>query len=170
MVMKDIRPILAQVSELLSTDLSNVELANRLMRIREESELLESEFWITMEDLGGVDEEKNIWSRSGGFIMSDWEFNNELKGLKYMIESHSKMDWPESHNKLTLNYSSKYSGFGLAITLQVSGLTVQCIHDDLKQQVKQALAKLNQNQSAENFLLNAVYVLPKRYKDYKLVL
>lgn len=165
--MKDIRPLLKEVRDILEKNESIESVCKNVERLREELsdiKLLQGNVW----DLGYILDDGKYYIEYE--LGSPEEF--EQARLKFIedIDILLKLDWPDSFDFLGVTYSRLESAFGLSIRVQVSGMQVSCSEEELKQEVEQALSKLNQNQSAQNFLLNAVYVLPTTYKEYKLVL
>jgi hypothetical protein len=162
--MKDIRPILDKVEKALKSKSSARNISEQVMEMQKSiptGSLLYNE----LSFIGCWDE--------GAYMDCECEhclesFEETRKDCLSLIKTMRGLDWPDSRDALVASYSKPSGGFGLKISVQVSGLEVFCIHQDLKKEVEQALTKLNQSQSAQNFLLNAVYILPEKYKEYKL--
>jgi hypothetical protein len=165
--MKDIRPLLKEVREILEENESLESVCKNVERLREELsdvKLLQSNRW----DLGYVlDDGKYYIEHELG---SPEEFEKARLEFIEGIDTLLQPDWPDSFDYLSVTYSRPDSAFGLRVQIQISGVYVSCSELDLKKEVEKAISKLNQNQSAHNFLLNAVYILPTTYKEYKLIL
>ncbi len=166
--MKDIRPILKELKKLLEKKDDEIKktidkFGNILGKLRK--------FSLEVPDLGYIDYNGDYRQYVDSEEPStEKDFREaKLNSLKY-VNKLLEGNFPDSLDELRLAYwnSKRSSAFSLIITAQVSGFKVFCGNEDLKQQVEQALAKLNQNQSAQNFLVNAVYVIPTKYKEYRL--
>lgn len=167
--MKDIRPLLKKLIEILESSKEPEKIIRSVQEVKEEFELLYGTVYDELDRIGYVGSDGKVYGCAGESF-DGWEFENDRRILTEVLKSHRNEEWPDSHDKLSVSYINKENGFGLSIEAQISGCRVVCIYDDLKQEVEKALSKLNQNQSSQNFLLNAVYVLPPTYKEYKLIL
>ncbi len=170
--MKDIRPILKELKKLLEREDDEIKktidkFGNIVGRLRKLN--------LEIPSLGYIDYDGNYWreyDHEADLLDTEEDFRNaKLNALEY-TDKLLNGEFPDSLDELRVAYwnSNRSSAFSLTIAVQVSGFRVLCGHEELKQEVEKALAKLNQDQSAQNFLLNAVYVLPTKYKDYKLTI
>ncbi len=164
--MKDIRPILSKIEDLLESNKAPHNVAKEVERAIEDSSLRGTQLSFDIAPCGWGEE----ITKDCTCEVCLGHFEDDRKRSLILIKKLSTVDWPDSADSLVAAYQKPGAGLSLKIVTQVSGYKVECSEEELKQEVEKALTKLNQNQSAQNFLLNAVYVLPTKYKDYKLEL
>lgn len=165
--MKDIRPVLKELKKILESAEKPSDVSKKALRFVKDTSLEGTDLGDRFSFIGCWDEGAYYSCECKACVES---FEQTREDSLELIEQLITKDWPDSSDTLVVTYQTPSAGLSLKISIQVSRLKIECSEDELRIEVEQALAKLNQNQSAENFLLNAVYVLPKTYKEYKLIL
>ncbi len=167
--MKDIRPALKEIKKILESGQKPEKVIHKVEKLKEDFEL-KGTVYKELSNIGYIF--NGVAYGPGGWILSGSEemFEQDREYLLKTVESYLELDWPDSRNIVTAGYQSPAGGFGVTISVQVSGVKVQCPKKDLKKEIEQSLLKLNQNQSAEDFLLNAVCILPTEYNEYGLTI
>ncbi len=166
--MKDIRPRLKKLKNLL--ELENDEIRLTLSKYNSIMDKLRP-YTLYIPEIGyiGYDGNYHIGYEFEETASRD-EFVRVKKECLEYVNELLEGNFPDSSNGISVTYKKPGHGLGLRITIQTSSVSVHCFEVSLKDQVEKSLETLNQNQSAQNFLLNAVYVLPTTYKEYKLIL
>jgi hypothetical protein len=165
--MKDIRPVLAKLKEILESKDKPYDISQNALKLIKDTPLEGTNLGNRFSFIGCWDEGAYYECECSECLNS---FEQTRKDSLKLIEQLLTNDWPDSSDTLVATYQKPTAGISLKISVQVSSFKVECSEGDLKEEVRQALLKLNQNQSAQNFLLNVVYVLPTTYKEYILIL
>ena len=164
--MKDIRPTLSKIEGLLESNKAPHSIAKEVEQVIEDSSLRGTQLSFDIAPCGWGEE----ITKDCTCEVCLGHFEDDRKRSLSLVKKLSTVDWPDSADTLVATYQKPSAGLSLKIIIQISSFKVECSEEELKQEVEKALTKLNRHQSAQNFLLNAVYVLPTKYKDYKLEL
>lgn len=98
------------------------------------------------------------------------QFVESIKKAKEELGKVIKLELASSSDRLVANYSKTTSAFSAVVEVRVSGVTVICVDDGLREIIDERISTISKDQTSRNFLYCVAGVLPEEYKEYRLVL